>query len=136
MNDSITGRTEPMLHEALGALTRADRSDLAGLASQYAAVYKMRAVYCAAENALRTIAAYEAVAEAARGVVDGWQDYVEAQAGRGHIGQVHVSEAVLEGGCGRCEGARYGTEVAMAEYVIPTLRAALAALDIAKEAGR
>lgn len=68
---------------------------------------------------------YAALVEAARAMADAWVDYVEAQAGRGHIGQTHNSESVLEGGCGICAAAQYGTEVAITEHVLPALRAAL-----------
>lgn len=70
-------------------------------------------------------ARYAALREAARAMADAWVDYVEAQAGRGHIGQTHNSESVLEGGCGICAAAQYGTEVAITEHVLPALRAAL-----------
>lgn len=69
---------------------------------------------------------------AASAVVDGWNDYIEAQAGRGHEGS-HIPESTLEGGCGPCAGAQYGTEVAMSQYVIPALRAALEEADRATD---
>ena len=54
-----------------------------------------------------------------------WDRYVEAQAGRGHPGQEHRPVPLLEGGCGLCASARYGTEVEIAEYAIPALREAI-----------
>ena len=60
-----------------------------------------------------------------RRVVMTWDAYIEAHAGRGHVGQDHTRESVLGGGCGLCASAEYGTEVEMAEYAIPALRAAL-----------
>lgn len=63
---------------------------------------------------------------AARAVVMTWDAYIEAHAGRGHLGQDHTRESLLEGGCGLCASAEYGTEVEMGEYRVVALRAALA----------
>jgi hypothetical protein len=61
---------------------------------------------------------------AAREVAEAWHDYEEAHAGR-HDGP-HKPEWLLDGDCGVCASAQYGTEVTMNEYVVPALRAALA----------
>ena len=64
--------------------------------------------------------------EAAAATVAAWDRYVEAHAGRGHDGE-HEPERALNGDCGPCAGAQYGTEIEIGEYVIPALKAALAA---------
>jgi hypothetical protein len=68
----------------------------------------------------------EGLREALKATVDAWDRYVEAHAGRGHDGD-HEPEPKLDNDCGPCVSAMYGTEVDMAEYVIPAARAALQA---------
>jgi hypothetical protein len=67
----------------------------------------------------------ERLREALKATVVAWDRYVEAHAGRGHDGE-HEPEPKLDNDCGPCVSAMYGTEVDMAEYVIPAARAALA----------
>jgi hypothetical protein len=119
VTDPITDRTAPGLHEALDALTPGDISDLGGLASQYPAVYKMHAIYHAAKDADRTIEAYEAVAEAARDYSPERDHDWRCEYRTAEVGWQPGDPPVIRCECGFDE-----------------LQAALAALDIAKEAGR
>ena len=84
------------------------------------------------ETAIATLAAavndydrLRAIEEAARATLAGWDAHQEANAGRGHEGP-HEPDPILQGDCGPCTGALYGTEVEMGEHVIPALRSALA----------
>lgn len=62
---------------------------------------------------------------AAQAADEAWERYIEAHANRGHDGP-HEPDPHLDGDCGPCTSAQYGTEVEMDEYVMPALRAALA----------